>query len=317
MRYRMWRKGGPLLQTEGRKGFFDLPYGESEAQKMDIFLPDGEGPFPVIISIHGGGFIAGDKRQKEMLEPMLYGLKRGIAVCALNYRLSGEVCFPEPVKDIKQGIRFLKAKAGEYHLDSDKMIVWGGSAGGYMALMACLFAEDSDYDNKADPYLNLKADVAGGIAWYPLTDIASCDEELETNSIIKKALSIENTDLNEEYETAMPVSLESEFPFYNCDGWLSMFVGERADSGKEIVKKASPIYAIHKNIPPVFIQHGTGDEIVPMQQSIRFAISVNALCGEERVRMELVPNAIHSSVLFETEENLKKVFAFVEAILDR
>ena len=67
MGYRMWRRGGSLLPVTGKKGFFDLAYGKSEAQKLDIWLPDTEGPFPVFISIHGGGFVACDKRQKEML----------------------------------------------------------------------------------------------------------------------------------------------------------------------------------------------------------------------------------------------------------
>ena len=65
----------------------------------------------------------------------------------------------------------------------------------------------------------------------------------------------------------------------------------------------------------VLIQHGSGDEIVPMQQSIRLALRANACCGEERVKVEILPDAIHSSVLFETKENLERVFAFVSDVL--
>lgn len=60
MSYRMWRKSQPFVLTEGKRGFFDLSYGaKSEKQKLDIWLPEkGDGPFPVIISIHGGGYLA-------------------------------------------------------------------------------------------------------------------------------------------------------------------------------------------------------------------------------------------------------------------
>ena len=316
MGYRMWRKSGPILSTEGKRGFFDISYGESKAQKLDIWLPEGEGPFPVIISIHGGAFVACDKRQKDMVTPMLEGLKKGFAVAALNYRLADEAAFPEPVKDIKQAIRFLKANAPAYRLKPDQMAVWGGSAGGYMALMACLFPDDPYYDNERDPNLHVSAHIAGGVAWYPLTDIALCDEELAVNSVVNRYLRKEITDVCGEYETAVPVTLDSEFPFYNCEGWLSLFLGCRANSGDETVKKASPLYAVHDHMPPVLIQHGSGDEIVPMQQSVRFALKANACCEEERVKVEILPDAIHSSVLFETKENLDRVFAFISGILE-
>lgn len=316
MGYRIWRKSGPILPTDGKNGFFDISYGESKAQKLDIWLPEGKGPFPVIITIHGGGFVAGDKRQKDMIAPMLKGLKKGFAVAALNYRLADEAAFPEPVKDIKQAIRFLKANAQIYHLKSDQMVTWGGSAGGYMVLMACLFTDDRYYDNELDPNLHVPAHIAGGVAWYPLTDMASCDEELAVNSVVNRYLRKEITDVCGEYELAMPMTLESEFPFYNCERWLSLFLGCPVNSGDENVKKASPLYAVHAHMPPVLIQHGSGDEIVPMQQSIRFALKANACCEEERVKVEILPDAVHSSVLFETKENLERVFAFISYILE-
>ena len=112
MSVRLWRKNGPMISVEGRKGYFDVAYGQdSPSQKLDVFLPGGQGPFPAIISIHGGGYVACDKRQKEMIEPMLAGLNRGLAVIGLNYRLASESGFPEPVRDIKRAVRFIKANA--------------------------------------------------------------------------------------------------------------------------------------------------------------------------------------------------------------
>lgn len=336
MSLRMWRKSGPEISVEGRRGYFDVSYGdESPSQKLDVYLPEGEGPFPAIISIHGGGYVACDKRQKEMITPMLAGLKRGFAVIGLNYRLAGESGFPEPVRDIKRAVRFIKAHGEEWNICPERLAAWGGSAGGYMTLMGCLCANETYFDSETDPNREADAGLAAGVAWYPQTDFGSADEELEINSVINRFLrtgdrndngksngtsngtSSGTGDVNEkEYEPAFPLMEEHCFPFHNLDdGVCALFLGANPDSGEPVVEKASPINHIHENMPPMFIQHGSGDEILPMQQSIRFARKANKVCREERVRLEIIPGAIHSSLLFETEENLEKVFCFLEEAL--
>lgn len=318
MSLRMWRKGGPNISIDGRKGYFDISYGnDSLSQKLDVYLPEGEGPFPAIISIHGGGYVACDKRQKEMIEPMLKGVDRGFAVIGLNYRLAGETGFPEPVRDIKRAIRFIKAHAKEWNILPDKLAAWGGSAGGYMTLMGCLCADEPYFDSESDPNLEENAELAAGVAWYPQTDFASADEELEINSVINRFLKPTVSDINDvEYEPAFPEMEESSFPYHNVDdGVCALFLGVNAASKSPVVENASPISHIHSKMPPMFIQHGSRDEILPMQQSIRFARKANAVCQDERVKLEIIPGAIHSSILFETEENLDKVFRFIEGVL--
>ena len=90
----------------------DIAYANlSPSQKLDIYLPDeGDGPFPVIVSVHGGAFMFGDKVDGQ-LTPMLEGLKRGYAVVSINYRLSGEALFPANITDVKAAIRGVKANA--------------------------------------------------------------------------------------------------------------------------------------------------------------------------------------------------------------
>ena len=113
--------------------YIDLPYATlSESQKLDIYLPDGKGPFPVILSIHGGGFMVGDKGDGQV-EPMLRGLKQGYAVVAINYRLSGEAIWPAQIYDCKAAVRWIKANAQKYNLDADHIVAWGGSAGGHLS----------------------------------------------------------------------------------------------------------------------------------------------------------------------------------------
>jgi len=87
-----------------QRKLLDLSYASlSPAQKLDIYWPsEGNGPFPVIVSIHGGAFLGGDKRDGQIV-PMLAGLERGFAVVGVNYRLSGEAKFPALVPDRQLG----------------------------------------------------------------------------------------------------------------------------------------------------------------------------------------------------------------------
>ncbi len=97
----------------------DLAYADqSEAQKLDIYLPTtGEGPFPVVIMIHGGGFMFGDKADGAGLTGVDQLLEAGYAVASINYRLSGEATWPAQINDSKAAVRFLRAVAGDYNLD--------------------------------------------------------------------------------------------------------------------------------------------------------------------------------------------------------
>ena len=127
---------------------FDLAYATlSPAQTLDIYWPaEGNGPFPVIVAIHGGAFMGGDKRD-EQLTPMLEGLKRGYVVASINYRLSGEASFPALVHDVKAAIRWLRSQAATLLVDPQRMAAWGGSAGGYLSLMAGVSAGVPELDD--------------------------------------------------------------------------------------------------------------------------------------------------------------------------
>ena len=121
---------------------FDQAYASlSPAQKLDVYWPDtGDGPFPVIIAIHGGAFLFGDKRDVQVVN-MLSGLTRGYAVVSINYRMSEEAIFPALVQDVRAAIRWVRANAQRLMLNPAKIAVWGSSAGGYLALMAGVAAD--------------------------------------------------------------------------------------------------------------------------------------------------------------------------------
>ena len=81
-------------------------------QKLDLYLPEGKGPFPVLVWIHGGAWRAGSKDRARGLD----WLNRGVAVASVNYRLSQHATFPAQIEDCKSALRWLRAHAQTYHL---------------------------------------------------------------------------------------------------------------------------------------------------------------------------------------------------------
>jgi acetyl esterase/lipase len=139
----------PLVDVSHiQRKWLDMAYASrSPAQKLDIYLPpQGEGPYPVILDIHGGEFAHGDKRDMKVLNA-LKGLDRGFAVVGVNYRLSGEAIFPAALQDIKAAIRWLRANASAFQLDAAHIGAFGGSSGGNLAAMVCLTASVAEFDD--------------------------------------------------------------------------------------------------------------------------------------------------------------------------
>jgi acetyl esterase/lipase len=143
--------------------WMDLPYAAtSGAQRLDLYLPaEGKGPFPVILSIHGGAFLGGDKGDRQVI-PMLEGLERGYAVVSINYRLSGEAIWPAQIHDCKAAVRWVRANAKQYRLDPDKIATWGGSAGGHLSAMV---GTSGDVGSLEDLTLGIQTSRAGSRQW--------------------------------------------------------------------------------------------------------------------------------------------------------
>ena len=105
---------------------------EGESLKLNLARPkSGEGPFPAVICIHGGGFRAGSRDGYDQLCVRL--AERGYVAATISYRLAPKHRFPAAVHDTKAAVRWLRAHAPEYRIDPDRIGVTGGSAGGHLA----------------------------------------------------------------------------------------------------------------------------------------------------------------------------------------
>lgn len=273
-----------------KRKWLDVSYNiDSETQKLDIYLPEeGNGPFPVILSIHGGAFKFGDKRDFQ-LKPMLNGLERGYAVVSVNYRLSGEAIFPANIYDIKAAVRFLKANSDKYKLDKNKIVAWGGSAGGNLAaLLGTSFNSDLEDLSMGNEKENCR--IQAVVDWFGPTDFLKMDEQL-------KEANLGPQDHNDENSPE------------------SLVLGDKITRIPEIVKKANPITYITKEVSPFLIQHGSLDNIVPNGQSKIFYEALVNVIGEENVAFEYIEGAGHGGPKFETKENIDRVFKFIDTYL--
>jgi acetyl esterase/lipase len=274
----------------------DIPYADrSPAQQLDIYLPDeGSGPYPVIVSIHGGAFMGGDKADVQVL-PMLSGLQRGYAVVSINYRLSGEAPFPALVHDAKAAIRWIRANAPQYCFDQQRIATWGGSAGGYLSLFAGISAgvrelEDFSLGNPAQP-----SQVQAVVAWFPPTDFLKMDEQLMACGLPPRA--------GEEHSGAHSPE--------------SLLLGAHITTVPELVRAANPETYITPAAPTFLLQHGTRDAVVPAAQSINFASRLAEAIGMDHCLLDLLEGAGHGDPRFSAPENVSRVLDFLDRFLAR
>jgi acetyl esterase/lipase len=275
-----------------KRKWLNRPYAtQSPTQKLDIYLPEnGDGPFPVIVSIHGGAWMLGDKGDVQNLATM-EGLKRGYAVACINYRLSGEARFPSQIYDSKAAIRYLRANAGAFFLDQDRFAAWGSSAGAHLAALLGTTPRVRKLEDFSMGNPQVSSKVQAVVSWYgPIENFLKMDKEL--------------------------IHSGSGVPDHSTpDSPESRLLGADITTIPDKVKLASPMTYIRPYHPPFFIQHGQMDPIVPVEQSIHFAETYAQIAGHGKVTLEILQGAGHADPLFETSENVNRVLDFLDAHL--
>lgn len=283
-----------MSNSPNTRQFFDIPYAAlSPAQKLDIHLPAaGQPPYPVILAVHGGAFMAGDKADSQV-RPILEGLQRGYAVVAINYRMSGEAVFPALVQDAKAAVRWVRANAAAYALDGEKIAAWGNSAGGYLVAMLGVSDGVAELDDRSLGNPDQSSSVQAVVDWFGPTDFLKMDEQLAE-------LGLGPTPGDEHSAEHSPESL---------------ILGAKITKIPHVVRAANPETYARPGLPPFLIQHGTLDPIVPCLQSVRFAETLRAASGKARVTLDLLEGAGHGGPQFEQPANLQRVFAFLDGCL--
>ena len=266
----------------------DLAYGgDSPAQKLDLYLPpQGETPYPVVIAIHGGGFISGDKADGQ-ITPVLEALKRGYAVVGVNYRLSEEATFPAAINDVKAAIRWLRAHARQYQLDGRRIALWGDSAGGNLAALAGTSGDVPALRGPHPTSAGQSDRVQAVVDWFGPISFLRTDHDFRAAGFRRAS-------------AAGP------------DSFLSQYLGAPLATVPGKVRAADPIIYITSDDPPVLIEHGTADGTVPVGQSRRFAKALADRLGADKVTLRIFPGAGHMDAIFFEQEHVGQVLDWLD-----
>jgi acetyl esterase/lipase len=120
----------------------DIAYrpGDSKAWRLDLALPENFGgeSHPALVIVHGGGWRAGSKRDRPYRTLLLDYALKGYVTMSVEYRLTGEAPFPACIEDVKCAVRWLRAHAAEYHVDTNRIGAFGHSAGAHLVLMLAM-----------------------------------------------------------------------------------------------------------------------------------------------------------------------------------
>ena len=266
----------------------DVAYATaSSAQKMDIYVPAGVGPFPVVVLIHGGAFKAGDKAMEATNAAKL--VANGYVAVSINYRLSGEAVFPAGVHDAKAAIRFIRANAATYRVNPDKIGTWGASAGGYFSAILGTSGGDTYLEGTVGNNLIASSKVQACIDWFG---------PINFSTMVAEGLALG-------FSATYNVNNESQF------------LGVDANNPENIamVNKANPATYIDATDPPFWIQVGSADPLIPYTQSLNFYNALKTALGDTKVGYELISGAGHGGTQFSTEANLNKAIAFLDSKL--
>ncbi len=218
---------------------YDVEYANPDGnpQVMDYRIPEGKGPFPALIFVHGGGWGGGDKEHPQEVQPILDPLYNGhIAWFTINYRTAPPYPYPGYVEDTEAAVQYVKKYAKQFNIDPNKVAIAGESAGGHIVDMVAVRATP----DKPERHL------AAVVAFYAPNDLV--EDAFRRNQI--------NPSVNGSF------------------GFRSQVLN---DQTVKILQDASPIAFVSPNLPPFLLVHGTADTSVDYPSSLIWKDDLDAL----------------------------------------
>lgn len=223
----------------------DVEYLEpGRKERLDLYLPPaGEGKLaPVLVWMHGGGWVGGDKaagREKNIATNLNAA---GYAVVSVSYKL-GENAWPQNLHDCKNAVRFVRARAAQYGLDPMRIAIGGGSAGGHLALLVGLTSGKKF--EPAQPYPKISNEVSAVVNFYGPSDLFGFLELDAGGRLTSKR------------RGPSPNYLPAFGP---------------PEGREDALRAASPITHVEANSPPILTVHGRTDTTVPVAMLEEFAV---------------------------------------------
>jgi len=242
----------------------DIPYvpGGGPRQQLDVYRPrEGARGAPVLLQVHGGGWTMGNKRHQAL--PLMYHLAaRGWICVAANYRLSPAATFPDHLVDLKHALRWIRENIEAYGGDPGFVAATGGSAGGHLAAMLALTANDPEYQ---PGFEDVDTSIRACVPFYGVYDFAN------------------------QYGLHLQQGM---------DRFLERYVMKRSlAQDSEAFRRASPMHRIHPDAPPFFVIHGTHDSLASVEEARWFARLLRRT-SRAPVAYAEIPGAQHAFEVF-------------------
>ena len=254
--------------------------------KLDLLLPKNETKeqLPTAIWIHGGAWMRGNKARDLHRFDQLTSriLQEGMAFVSIEYRLSSQASFPEPVLDCTDAIAFLNRNREKFGLDTDRTVILGTSAGGHLASLIGTGLTGGGKDFVTDASRPMGT-ILGVVDFYGPTDLI------------------------------MLQSKRGEIDFENDASPEARFLGHSPLKRPDLARAASPVNYVSKNSPPFLIFHGDLDSRVPMMQSI-YLNSMLEVNGVES-RLVQVDGARHGDEKFDETVYNDMAIEFIRSLI--
>jgi len=268
------------MQRDGIKVHRNIPYGDAGKRNLlDVYEPatPREGGFPVLLQVHGGGWMIGEKQQQAL--PLMYHLaQRGWLCVACNYRLSPKDTFPAHIIDVKKTIAWIREQASQYG-GNDYLAITGGSAGGHLSALAALTPDKADWQ---PDFEDANTTVDAAVPIYGVYDL------LDRENIRGKM-------------SAEPVLAKHVFKCTPAEN-------------RELWEDASPVDHVGAHAPPFMVLQGTHDSLVWVEEARQFVGALRAASDQAVVYGEL-PGAQHAFEIFHsvrTEHTVHAITEFLE-----
>lgn len=254
--------------------FANVAYApNSPAQMLDVWIPAAPaGPKPVVVWIHGGGWTSGDKSSATGGNKVADLMNRGFVVVSINYRLSQEAIFPAQIHDCKGAIRFLRARAPQFQIDSRRIGVWGSSAGGHLVALLGTSAGIDDAEGTVGGNLLQSSRVNAVADFFGPSDFFNVDGW---------------------HTECFPVTPEAQL-LGACLGAIQENQTNPVAPWPQkvaLAHLAGPVTHVSSDDPPFHIAHGTADTTVWPEHSQLLHAALLAQGVESTLR--LVPGAGH------------------------